>query len=118
MEPLTVALLTTVLHGFVGTTSDAQVALYAPDATIAWVAGTPIALATAETKVVTVPINLTQGVQQEHIRVVTDGVTHELQLTTIGEETASPKWWLPLLALPVVLLSVRVQRVQTIVGSS
>ncbi len=118
MESVTVALITAVLSGMAGSNVDAMVALHAPTESIVWVNGEANRLSAGETRIVAVPINLSVGRSNQHITVVTESVTHELSVATIGERPVNLRWWIPLSTLPLILLSVRVSRPRKVVGSS
>ena len=111
MEPLTVALVTAVLSGMAGTNASALMLIHAPEPSIVWVEGAALQFGANQTRTVPILIPLGEGSDTVPIRIVTEGVTHELTVKTVGEIEPPLHWWLPLCALPLALLSVRVRRV-------
>jgi hypothetical protein len=111
LDPLTVALVTSVVSGIAGTNATALVALHASEPSVVWVAGEAVALGAHETRTIAVPVALAAGRSSTTIPVTSGGVTYYVRVATVGRREARLFWWLPLSILPLALTSVRVRRV-------
>jgi hypothetical protein len=111
LDPVTVALVTSVVSGLAGTNATALVAMHASEPSIVWIAGEAVALGAHETRTIAVPVSLAAGRSSVILPVTSGGVTYNVRVASVGKREARLLWWLPLSILPLALTSVRVRRV-------